>query len=170
MSLRLPDDVRTAYLRHDGSVSGALPGSGGAMLLFVACSWWASLEEMTSEWRFVKKYCDETRVEIPEAFPSPEPFWNELKVKPMGGNDKWVPIGLSGTMSRIYLDLDPAPSGSVGQLMEESGTVEPTWLANSFDHYLEMLIERVARGALMFRDGWIWTETDEHVYDWNRIG
>ena len=125
---------------------------------------------MTDTWRFLQELNDSTRADMPQAFPSPEPFWEELKVKPICGSEKWVPIGLSDTSTRIYVDLDPAPGGAVGQLMVESGMVEPEWIANSFNHYLEMLIELVARGALIFRDGWIWTETDEPVYDWNRIG
>jgi len=170
MSLRLPDDVRKAYLRHNGSVSGEFPRTNDSMLLFVPFHWWASLAEMTEMWIDLAASKERSRASDPDLFPLPEPFWDELKCKPVYGNERWIPIGLSGTVSIVYIDLDPAPRGVVGQVMKDTGVLEPTCIAKGFDHYLEMLIERVERGALIFRDGWIWTETDEHVTDWNRVG
>jgi len=173
MGVQFPEEIRQAYLRHNGSIREQ-PTSCGSSWLFVPFNWWAPLDELVKEWQFLKSYCDEVRIETPEAFPLPQPFWNELKVRPLCGNEKWLPVGLSGTMTLVYVDLDPAPMGTVGQLMIERGMVEPEWIATNLNHYLEMLIDRVGRKVLVFGEGWELADPDQsvygaHGYDWNQL-
>lgn len=77
-------------------------------------------------------------------------------------------------MTRVYIDLNPAPKGVVGQLVIEHGMDEPRWIANGLNHYLEMLIDRVERKVLVFGDGWELADPDQSVYgahgfDWNQL-
>ena len=96
--------------------------------------------------------------------------WNEQKVRPEGSNPKWIPIGLSDTSTAVCIDLDPAPSGVVGQLIEDQGMCEPYELASGFNAFLDFLIDRVDRGILIYRDWhWVWMETDEPAYDWESM-
>ena len=55
------------------------------------------------------------------------------------------------------------------------GMIEPEWIAEGFDHYLEMLIDRVECGKLIFREGWVLADPEQSVfgergYEWSQIG
>jgi cell wall assembly regulator SMI1 len=169
MGVRLPDEVRQAYLRHDGTLHGDL---GEPSSLFVPFNWWACLDDMVDNWRMMVRVSNGLRTEDDpgDLFPTQKPRWDDLKIRPVWWNEKWIPIGLSGTMTTAYIDLDPAPKGTLGQLILDGGMQEARWIAEGLNHYLELLIDRVERGLLIFRDGWVCTETDETVFDWSRIG
>lgn len=170
MGVRFPEEVRQAYLRHNGSTSDREAGNGSG-LFFVPFSWWASLEEAVGNWHLMVQVSETLRDGDPEGlFATYKPWWDDLKIRPVWWNEKWIPIGLSGTATSVYFDLDPAPKGTVGQLLGDGGMQDPQWVANGLNHYLEMLIDRVERKLLIFREGWVSTETNERVYDWTRIG
>jgi cell wall assembly regulator SMI1 len=168
MGVRLPDEVRHAYLRHDGTLHGDLDEPSS---LFVPFNWWACLDDVVDNWRMKVEVSNSLRAkgDPGDLFPTYASWWEDLKVCPVWWNQKWIPIGLSGTATSAYIDLDPAPKGTVGQLILDGGMQEARWIANGFNHYLELLIDRVERGLLIFRDGWVWTETDETVFDWHRF-
>jgi len=43
------------------------------------------------------------------------------------------------------------------------------WISTGLDNYLELLMQRVASGRLIFRDGWVWTSRGEFVTDWYHV-
>lgn len=114
-----------------------------------------------------KEVSDDARRELDEEsmFPVADASWDELKIAPVWWNEKWIPIGLSGTSTSVYFDLDPAPKGACGQLFEDSGMQEAFWYSNGFDHYLEQLIELVDTGLLIYQGGWVWASTGELAND-----
>lgn len=160
MGLQLPEDVRDAYLRHDGT----------GKPLFPPFCYWASLKEMVDAHSRLVEYDASMRIDNPENYGPPNEYWDAQKVKPVGSSPMWLPIGLSNTSTSVYIDLDPAKQGTLGQLFKDSGMCEPSELAPSLGEFLEFLIDRVERGILIYRDWcWVWTETDEPAYDWQSM-
>jgi cell wall assembly regulator SMI1 len=167
LGVQLPEDIRRAYLRHDGSNHREGTQDGW---LFVPSNWWASLADMVSNWKMMVEVSNDERQDPNTTlFPTADSTWDALKIAPIWWNEKWIPIGLSGTPSSTYIDLDPAPCGSFGQLFSDAGTGDTQWLSTGLDHYLELLIQRVESGRIIFRDRWIWTSTGEGVYDWDLV-
>ncbi len=163
MGLQLPQDVREAYLRHNGSDKE----------LFPPFCRWASVDEVVQAYARSAAYDLNMRITCPENYEPPAEDWaikrwNEQKVRPEGSNSRWIPIGLSNTSTVVCIDLDPAPKGAVGQLIVDHGMCEPYELASSFDQFLVFLVDRVERGILIYRDWqWIWMETDDSTFDWD---
>lgn len=174
MGVTFPDDIRIAYLRHDGASTDQKVGA--SCLLFYPTSWWASLSEMVSHWQMKIEVSESLRHDDPDGFfPSYEPWWNDLKIHPVWWSDKWIPIGLTSTPTGVYFDLAPAPKGTTGQLIVDRGMQDPEWIASSLNHYLEMLIDRVERKIFVFGEGWALADPDQSVYgahgfDWNQLG
>jgi cell wall assembly regulator SMI1 len=167
LGVELPAQVRRAYLRHNGSSHSDGTNDGW---LFVCFNWWASLDELVQNWQMMIELVTELKEKDDGTlFPVWDTDWDDLKIAPVWWNEKRIPIGLSGTPSSTYIDLDPAPKGTLGQLLSDEGMGDPGWLSSGLDHYLELLIERVESGRLIFRDGWVWKSTDESVYDWDLI-
>jgi internalin A len=178
MGVFFPDDIRAAYLRHDGALTDGNLGPSclvSSCRLFYPMNWWASLSEMVQHWHMKREVSTDLRRSDPDGFfPLYEPWWDDLKVKPVWWNEKWMPIGLSETPSSVYFDLDPAPKGTIGQLIKDGGMQEASVIATSLNHYLEMLIDRVERKVLVFGDGWELADPDQSVYgahgfDWNQL-
>jgi cell wall assembly regulator SMI1 len=167
LSVQFPAEIRQAYLRHDGSNHREGTQDGW---LFVSSNWWACLADMVSNWQTMVELSNNERQDPNTTlFPAADSTWDELKIAPVWWNEKWIPIGLSGTSDRTYIDLDPAPCGSFGQLFGDGGTGDTQWLSTGLNHYLELLIQRVGSGRLIFRDQWIWKSTGEPVYDWELV-
>jgi cell wall assembly regulator SMI1 len=166
----LPDDVRAAYMRHNGSISAEQLRSN-ASVLFGSLCWWASLEEVVTHHRSWLECLDDAlqNTERVYVLPPCEPFWDDLKIRPGWYDKQRIPVGVSNTMNSVFVDMNPAPKGTIGQLLADTGMGEPVLIAEGFNHFLEMLIERVERGVLVFREGWMWADINEPVYDWNRV-
>jgi cell wall assembly regulator SMI1 len=61
-------------------------------------------------------------------------------VRPLCKNKLWWPIVLIGGASNYYcIDLDPAPSGKVGQVIEVTKDLTRQFVASSFDEFIEMI-------------------------------
>lgn len=172
MGVIFPAEVRIAYLRHDGTSREARIGA--SRQFFFPMNWWASLAEMVDNWQMKVSVCKE--LQHPEmAFPSYEPWWDDLEVRPVWWDKKWIPIGLSDTATSVYFDLNPAPKGTGGQLIVDHGMQDPYVIASGLNHYLETLTDRVERKLLIFREGWVLADPDQSVfgergYEWNAIG
>lgn len=161
MGVQFPEEIRHAYLRHDGAEHRDGTQDGW---LFVPFNWWAPLSEALSYWQMKMEVRDSLAQETHTTlFPEANSKWDSEKIAPVWWNEKWIPIGLSGTPTSTYVDLDPAPQGTHGQLIDDSGMQEAVWLSSGLDHYLELLIERVESGRLIYRGEWISTSTDESV-------
>ena len=171
MNVTFPEEIRAAYLRHDGTSHDE--ATGATCLFFYPMNWWASLSEMVYYWHHCVRVSESLRANDPNGFfPTQEPWWDDLKVRPVWWSEKWIPIGLSGTATSVYFDLAPAKQGSIGQLINDDGMQDPQWIANSLNHYLETLIDRVERGVVVFGEGWQLADPDQSLYgasnfDWN---
>ena len=173
MAVIFPEEIRAAYLRHDGtSHAGQI---GASCLLFYPMNWWANLEEVVDNWQMKVRVSESLRNDDSRGyFPTYNPWWDDLKVCPVWWNPKWVPIGLSGTATSVYVDLEPAPKGTIGQLIADDGMQEASVIASGLNHYLEMLIDRVERKVLVFGEGWELADPNQSVYgahgfDWNQL-
>jgi cell wall assembly regulator SMI1 len=165
LGVTFPAEVRCAYLRHDGSTHQDGTQQGW---FFTSSNWWACLEEMEVNWEMKVDVSNDAR-KYPDSslFPIPDVTWDDLKIAPVWWSEKWIPIGHSMTGPSIYIDLDPAPKGTIGQLINDGGMQDAELISNSLDHYLESLIKRVESGLLIYRGGWMWTATNDFVRAWN---
>jgi cell wall assembly regulator SMI1 len=123
----LPGSFRRAWAMHDGMRDVFL------MLEFLNTS------GIASEWRGLRNY-DEMGGGLEAIAHGP--------VRPLWTSPNWIPIVLIGGETRHFcLDLDPAPGGAVGQVIEAT----PKWeerrvVAPSIDAFLELI-------AAALRDG-----------------
>jgi cell wall assembly regulator SMI1 len=154
LGVQFPAEIRRAY------------SSEG--MFFAPFNWWACLDDVLHNWQMTKGVSDDARRELDESlFPVADSSWDELKIAPVWWNERWIPIGLSGTSTSVYFDLDPAAKGTFGQLIRDDGMQDAEWVCDGFDHYLELLIQRVESGRIAYRDRWVFSATGEPVYEWN---
>lgn len=167
MGVQFPAEIRCAYLRHDGSNHRDGTQEG---LFFPPFNWWACIADMLRDWQMKVELRNDAIREFDESFfPVADASWDELRIAPVWWNEKWIPIGLSGTSTSVYFDLDPAPKGTRGQLFLDDGMQEAFWCSNALIHYLEQLIALVENGKLVYRGGWVWTSTGELANDLNEV-
>ena len=173
LGVRFPPDIRTAYLRHDGTTSKHQDRDSPA--LFPPFCRWASLSEVVEYWHMNREIAKQFREEDPEGFfPAQAEWWDKLAVRPVWWSEKWIPIGLSNTPTTFNTDLHPAPSGVVGQLIVDDGMQEAYKLFDSLDSFLETLIDHVERGIVVFGDGWQLADPDQSIdgdgyFDWDEL-
>lgn len=73
-----------------------------------------------------------------------------LRVWCVGWLPGWIPIGDNDAGDYIYIDLDPAPAGTYGQLIKATkGEWGARVLAHSFTEYLDRFVSGVESGALV---------------------
>ena len=140
MRVRLPEDVRAAYRWHDGCVS--------ELSMFVSGCQWCSLDAMVEHWRQKRAFCQTDRHTNPRNYPAQEKWWDDLAAKPVWWNERWIPVGLSNTVSSFYVDLDPAPAGRPGQLIADSGMQEALVVSPSLGTFLKCLGAHLEAGRL----------------------
>jgi cell wall assembly regulator SMI1 len=161
LDVQLPDEVRAAYLRHDGCSKkwiGSLCHLG-------------SLERVVEVWKSCCGVAEELRLtgDLMLGYQPDDSAWPTLKVWPGWFHPKWIPIGVSNTPSCVHVDLCPNPAGKHGQLLQDEGMGEPSVLADSLNGYLEFLIEKVEHGVLKYDNGWVLAASGERVYDWSWV-
>jgi cell wall assembly regulator SMI1 len=141
--VRLPDDIRHAYLRHDGCV-----GSGGKSNHLLAPYFdWRPLEDCVDQWDILKRLYDESSPDE-DMYPTDEENWPTAVVRPWLGSPLWIPFGGTNTESCLCIDMHPGPAGIVGQLIESSGF--PEFYSPSFDAYLNWLALGLADGSVRY--------------------
>jgi cell wall assembly regulator SMI1 len=101
MGVTFPDDVRAAYRIHDGQDFGHDLLSGRR---------WGSLADVVDTWRSMKRLVEgeksaPSRVDRGEA--TRGDYWHPA----------WIPLAWSDGPGLMCLDLDPAPDGTVGQII-----------------------------------------------------
>jgi cell wall assembly regulator SMI1 len=145
LGVTLPDEVRFAYLRHDGQ-DATKPGN---FLLFITLCHWAPLDDVQAKWRFFKEISDEHRVSIPEVYPEYTEWWDDLVIHPHEWSPKWIPVGISSTPTAVSVDLQPGPKGNLGQLISDDLTCEGAVMAPSFNAYFQRLCDYLESGLLV---------------------
>jgi internalin A len=159
MDLVFPDDLRTAYLRHDGSECGTNGFSAHpfARSLFVWGCNWCSLEESVAKWQFWVDYFAEGFDQSFEQVAQHDRNSPDRVVRYARWDAKRIAVGLNGSPTATYIDLIPGSRGVSGQLIVSDHSDEPWWAAPSFDAYLVELLQLVEAGRIRHDQvrGWI---------------
>lgn len=130
MGVRLPEDVRESYRRHDGEREhlGLFGGWG-----------WMSLREVVKEWAF-ERY----------APPSPR---NRSRgpVKPLEWSPRWIPLIADGAGDFLCVDLDPPEDGTPGQVISYyHDDPERIRMTRSFTSWLSRFADRLVKGEYAY--------------------
>ena len=138
---RLPDDFRQLYRLADGQKPGTAP-------LFPEGYDFLSLEVISQEWAAMKEIYENKRF-----------FWEsdtpQGVVKNRSWHTAWIPFAQAITGDYYCIDLDPAPGGQIGQVIEFSheDTVTPH-LGFSLNDYLGHYEHRLRDGMYVYHDAW----------------
>lgn len=138
--LTLPTDVRQSYQVHNGAVDVGLFGG----LIFL------SLEQARRE----RAMMNDIGFGLSEDMPNVgEPVG---PIEPLWWSEAWIPFLQSASGDLICFDLQPAPNGGVGQVIEFiHDDPKRTVLAPTFTTWLAQFSEKMATGGYMNDDGWI---------------
>jgi cell wall assembly regulator SMI1 len=134
----LPEDVRHAYLRHNGTKIVGHANNWGIGLF--GSQQWLCLDHVLQNWQESCQQDDE------EIIDKSSDEWLTLPIRfnyePV---KQWVPIG-EGDARFTYVDLMPAPSGKHGQITTQyflSGSFNFHIVAPSFSDYLADLVRNL---------------------------
>ena len=132
LGVRLPDEVRACYRVHNGQDADAPWLFDGTEFL--------PLEEIVSQWTVWKELLDCGEFEEFEASA-------EDGVRDQWWNAAWIPFTYNGAGDHLCIDLDPAPGGTPGQILEmwHDDDSRPR-VANSFGEFFGRFCRRVAAG------------------------
>jgi cell wall assembly regulator SMI1 len=138
LGLRLPDDLRSFYLRHDGL--------GGSWLLYFGE--FLSLAGLVMQWEW---YAEMERTADP-ADPLYQTKAISGPIKPVWWSSLRLPI-TDNSGNHTMIDLDPPSGGAVGQVIEYDHEVGPTRvLAPSFATWLARIATALETGKLVWND------------------
>jgi cell wall assembly regulator SMI1 len=138
LGVSLPDDVKASYKIHNGQVEYDMG--------FINSREFLSLKRIVDEWS----------------------VWNDLlqggdfsgaKGNPDAGikddwwNARWIPLTYDGSGNHDCLDLDPAPGGNVGQIIEMwHDDADRALLAPSFTEWLTKFADDLEAGEYVFSE------------------
>jgi cell wall assembly regulator SMI1 len=164
----LPEEIRVAYLRHNGCLPAwrLLPGPPQQNRLFVPYFNWCDLDVMVQRWQLMQSELKLSQQLRPDWYVGAEDWWNDLDVKPEGWRTQWIPIGLSDTPDTLYIDLDPGPKGSVGQMISTDGAHDgASVFAANLNDYLARLIDGLEAGSITHEGvrGFVDKATDQRI-------
>jgi cell wall assembly regulator SMI1 len=148
----LHDEVRAAYLRHDGTFHQADRSydDGANFPIFNSMAVWLPLSFALDEWRTMKRYKASLSITVPEVFPSYQDCWEDLVVRPVSWDEGHFPIGMENTKFRIFVDMVPGGKGTVGQIFGDDGSIEQSVYAPSFNMLIGAIANHLESGALEF--------------------
>lgn len=134
LGIKFPDDLKESLSIHDGQSGRATPLVGEWQLF--------SLKYMVSDWEAMKALFDagdlsSEGISIETTGPVLAQWWNP----------KWIGIATNGAGDLYCVDFDPAPGGSVGQIIVFWHMVAKRQvIANSFRAWLEQFSDDLQRG------------------------
>jgi len=140
MHVEFPDDFRRLLLRHDGSgkyfISPYKIGGGEQSFL--------PLKNVIATWKGM--------VEIGTDFEKHGEFGEQTgPIKKNYWNTRWIPFTENGCGDNIFIDLDPAESGTSGQVVDwwHEGGVS-TFQGSNLRDWLNEVVEQVNIGVYKF--------------------
>ena len=147
----LPEGVKAFWQRHDGATSGAgrdtFPGDDAFFL--ETCFQLFSLAEIEQEW---------TSLINGAPSGSDVPDWVPSGVRKEWWANGWMPFAYNGAGDYVFIDLDPAPGGQVGQVLHFWHDLdEMPLLSRDFVAWFELVSENIRAG----NDAWDDDEDDE---------
>ncbi len=151
LPLALPEGLRASLARHDGETDNGPPNATDHWLL--------PADEIASHWTLQQQLAAQ------EGGADDTPaFWKSQiedgiitvdgPVKPLVGSARWIPISsLNGDVIR-YLDFDPAPGGTPGQVIEiDAECCSHRVLAESFAAFFERYADDLEAGRYRVEHG-----------------
>lgn len=140
INIKLPSDFINFYKVHNGQIPASKALINGDQLL--------SIEEILTKWKIHKEILEREGQ-----------FWDETSsqgeketVKDMWWNPLWIPITDDGWGDGFYMDLDPAETGSYGQIIRfYHDDPQRIVVANSFTEWVEKYVNDL--------------EKDKYIYD-----
>jgi cell wall assembly regulator SMI1 len=159
--IQLPDEVRQAYLRHDGSSGDENRPSLGLFGRYR----WLSLAESRQQLHFNLQNFDEGE---PYFYDEKDPSWSTLPVRPWKSPPpQWMAVArLWGAQTYLYVDLLPGPAGERNQLVGYDFHGPPVWVhASSMTAYLQFLVEE-----LDSKHSTCWQDPNTGEWDWRASG
>jgi cell wall assembly regulator SMI1 len=132
MGVRLPEDVRESYLRHDGEQE----------FLGLFLGWWQmSLQDVQREWAFERWEERAPRSRGP--------------VKAQSWSPRWIPVLANGAGDFLCVDLDPPEQGTPGQLiLVHHDDPERIRMTRSFTSWLTRFAGRLEAGEYAYDEDW----------------
>jgi cell wall assembly regulator SMI1 len=152
LELRFPEEIRAAYLRHDGQCEGEdwlIPAGNGWPKLFVVTGCWCNLRQMKAIWQIQFETRWETRAEFPDMYPQYNRSWDALEVRPGRWNRAWIPISINPSLYNLYVDMAPAPAGKLGQIIVDDDEDEAVVVLPGLNVYLTALCDALESGEVV---------------------
>ena len=163
IGVQFPDDLKTLYRLADGSevdYPGQLDDG----------HWFMPLAQAIELYEIMIEFADEQPVDDYN-------FWrsqvdNQIisvkgPVKPHSFSKRWIPLTNSNGDVHRCIDLDPAPGGSPGQVIEVyPEACSHQVLADSLGDYLAKFAERLETGRFVMEHGSLVDPDSEEVSDW----
>ena len=141
---RLPDDLREAYLRHDGCDHMRRTGAIGLFGTYR----WLPLGEVCADWQRSRGGFDESD---PYFYDREDGGWETLPIRPWQyPPPQWIPLGgCVGVPARLYIDMLPGPLGTAGQVVGQDVDSMSTFVfCSSLAEYLLYLLDGLERGIV----------------------
>jgi cell wall assembly regulator SMI1 len=152
VGVRFPEEIRVAYLRHDGQCAGdhwLIPAGNGWPSIFLVTGCWCNLQQMKAIWQIQFKTRWETRANCPEMYPQYDSSWDALEIRPERWNRGWIPISINPSLYNLYVDMAPAPAGKLGQIIVDDDQDEPGVVMPGLDIYLTALCDALESGEVV---------------------
>jgi cell wall assembly regulator SMI1 len=166
IGVRFPDELRAAYLRHNGIAKGVVH-EGPSFFVGVSADW-LNLADVLDRWRMKRRSYEEWTLESP-AFAAVSEV-NELKIRYEFWNSKRIPIGQISGGPLLVVDLWPGDSGVCGQLITDDGLgdfSDECVVYTSLNEYLTLFADRLEQGLIAYVPGKSWVnQRGETIADW----
>lgn len=134
-----PADVRQSYLRHDGQADEGQEFIPGYFILL-------PLPEMLSNW--------EGNIDVLKTVKGlPGGSRTGVGVKAVFLDPAWIPFAWNIGGNQLCLDFDPAPGGTIGQIVEFDHEADgQRCLASSFRAWLGGIVSDLEAGRLVWNE------------------
>jgi cell wall assembly regulator SMI1 len=158
LNVRLPQDLREAYLCHNGQDKSALAGS-----IIGALDHWVSLDELVISWQQTNEINESLKAQWAADDFSDEPDEtiddSTWLVRPDWWHPGWLPIAQGITDAAWCVDMAPGKAGVVGQILawDSVDSASNELVASSFAALLSRIFSLVKSGQVIYedREGWV---------------
>ena len=139
LNVVLPEDFKQWYLAHNGDAAEQ-------PFYVLAGHDWLNVDEMRDAWQELCEACQGYDL-ADEGFTD-----NDDGVRPVMWSQRWLPFAEDNGYY-LLLDLDPAPTGTYGQILVLSGDGDPVSLqAASIRQWLEEYVTGLEQGMWVFSE------------------
>jgi molybdopterin molybdotransferase len=134
LQISFPDDYRESLKIHDGEKDSGIVGGPWEL---------TSLDKMIREWKVWQTLRDDGTL---DKLLQGEP--RNPKTKYAWVHAKWIPICVNGGGDSYFLDLDPGPTGTLGQIIKHSHEIGTEKIvAPNYTKWLEAIAKKLEKRA-----------------------